>query len=63
MVSNNSFRIVEDTPPDSLRWVKQGITLPLNIQVGPPENNLPSSVSGLKEAFSCSTTLFSIKSC
>ena len=41
-------------PPDSLHRVKQGTTLPLNIQVGPPVNNLPLPVNGSKEAFSSS---------
>ena len=41
-------------PPDSPHRLKQGTTLPLNIQVGPPGNDLPSPVNGSKEAFSCS---------
>ena len=49
MVSKNSFKIVEDMPPDSLHRVKQGTTLPLNIQVGPPGNNLPLPVNGSKD--------------
>ena len=54
MVLTISFKIVEDIPLDSIHRVKQGTTLPLNIQVGPPGNNLPSPVNGSKEAFSCS---------
>ena len=44
-----SFKIVEDMSPDSLHRVKQGTTLPLNIQVGPPGNNLPLPVNGSKD--------------
>jgi len=49
----NSFKIVEDMPPDSLHRVKQETTLPLNIQAGPPGNNLPLPVNRSKEALSC----------
>ena len=62
MVSKKYFKIVEDMPPDSLHRVKQGNIFPLNIQVGPPGNNLPSPVNDSKEAFSCSK-LISINSC
>ena len=41
-------------PPDSLHRVKQGTTLPLNTQLGPPGNNLPLPVNGSKEAISSS---------
>ena len=56
------FKVAEDVHPDSFHRVKQRTTLPLNIQVGFPENNLSSPFNGTKEAFS-SSKLFSIKSC
>ena len=49
MVSKMSFKIGEDIPPDSLHRVKQGTTIPLNIQVGHSGNNLFSPINDSKE--------------
>ena len=46
MVSKKALKLEEDIPPDSLHRMKQGTTLPLNIEVGPPGNNFPSPVNG-----------------
>ena len=44
--SNIYFKIVDDIPLYSLHRVKQGTIISLNLQVGPPENNLPLPVNG-----------------
>ena len=56
------LKIVEDMTPDSLHRVKQGTSLSLNTQLGPPRNNVPLTVNCSKEAI-LSSKLFLNRSC